>query len=175
MNKIKALIIDVLLYPLTTINNKDFNIFFVLFEPIKHIKVMATHFSDQSFSHSLINNGNYLFNDIKLSNTNYTFTNFHLFVYIAIKQYLSDEFYGIMINTRISKYLIVDYKQYKIYEKNIKNTSIRIFKVIAIHFKFSIGPVLFMRSIIIEIYIKLRKFHIIKSNTTFLLFLADIN
>lgn len=90
LNKMEALVIDVLFYPLAAINSEDFNTFFTLFEPIKHTKVMATQFTHQSFSHSFINKEKHLFNDIKLSNAIYTSINLDLFAYIAIKQYLFD-------------------------------------------------------------------------------------
>lgn len=86
LNKIKVLIIYILWYLLVTINNKDYKSFFTSFGPIKYIKVIATHFTNQLFSHFLSSNSKYLSNNINPSNANYIIADPNLFIYITIEQ-----------------------------------------------------------------------------------------
>ena len=97
------------------------------------------------------------------------------FVYVISDCYISDEFYGIMIDTRASKFSIIGYGQYLAYKTmndDVTNNSI---KTEAIYVQFGIGSISFIKSINILISIDQIKFHIIKIDTSFLLCLADLN
>lgn len=56
---------DIASLPLVAIHDRNSNAFFILYELVKNVKLMATYFADWSFSHSLIANDNYLPNNTK--------------------------------------------------------------------------------------------------------------
>ncbi len=100
--------------------------------------------------------------------------NTDLFTYIIIDRYTSEMFYDIMIDSRTSVRLIVDYEQYLAF---IKNTSIKLnsTKVEAVNVQFEIESTFSIESLTIDISFELVKFHVVKADTFFLLSLADMN
>ena len=81
---------------------------------------------------------------------------------------------GIIIDTKASKYFITGYSQFLILQKINKvqlNKSIR--GIISIQFK--IGSISSINFIKVATLIGIVKFYIIKVNTPFLLYLADID
>ena len=136
---------------------------------------IATNLANRSFSHSLITIGNILSNHINFANIACDTINTDPFAYIAINWYLSDKFYGIMIDTGISKYFIAGYGQLMAYTRDIKDTTINISKVGAIYVQFGIGSILSIGSVLIQTLIGHIKFHIVKADTLFLLCLAKMD
>lgn len=61
------------------------------------------------------------------------------------------------------------------YIKDIKNTIINIAKAVLIDIQFNSSSILFMGSIIIQIFIRYIKFYIVKINTSFLFCFADLD
>ena len=79
-----------------------------------------------------------------------------------------------IINIGALKRLIVGYRQYLVYRK-IYNTVVNTLKAGAINVQFSISSTSSIGSIIVNIPVGNIKFYIIKANTPFLLYLADMD
>jgi hypothetical protein len=97
-----------------------------------------------------------------------------LFTYMIIDRYTFAVFYEIMIDSKTSIRLIVDYEQYLTF---IKNTSIDLnrIKTDIVNVQFEIELIFLIKLFIIDISFELMKFHVIKTDTSFLLSLADMN
>jgi hypothetical protein len=100
--------------------------------------------------------------------------NIDFFTYIIIHCYTFEMFYDIMIDSDVFKRSTVDYEQFLAYQKNNKDDLIDTIKAETINVQFEIESIFSLKSIIIDISIKLMKFHVIKINTSFLLNLVDI-
>ena len=101
-------------------------------------------------------------------------TNIDLFAYNITSHYTSIKFMGIIINTKASKYSIVGYSQFLTLQKINKvqlNESIR--STVSIQFK--IGFTSSISFIKVATPIGIVEFYIVKVNTPFLLYLADID
>jgi hypothetical protein len=79
-----------------------------------------------------------------------------------------------MIDSKTSIQLIVDYEQYLAFIKNIFINLNRI-KIDTVNVQFEIESTLSINSLTIDTSFELMKFHVIKTNTSFLLNLADMN
>jgi hypothetical protein len=166
-------------------------------------EIMITNLANRSLNHFLINNLHICMNNDQTSNNSQTnlktltlsdfvqidlnalifvhicmkniiMKNIDLFTYIIIDRYTFAVFYEIMIDSRASIRSIVDYEQYLTFIKNISIDLNRI-KTNIVNVQFEIESTLSLKSIIIDISIELMKFHVIKTNTLFLLSLADMN
>ena len=106
--------------------------------------------------------------------TDVFFTNIDLFIYNITLYYTSIKFIGIIIDTKASKYSIVGYSQFLILQKINKvqlNKSTR--GIVSVQFRIgSISSISFIKVITL---IGIVEFYIIKVNTPFLLYLADID
>jgi len=80
----------------------------------------------------------------------------------------------VIINTGALKRLIVGYRQYLTYRKTY-NTIINTLKASAINVQFSISSTPSIGSVIVNTPVSNIEFHIIKADTPFLLYLADID
>lgn len=80
-----------------------------------------------------------------------------------------------MIDTSAFKQFRASYRQFMVYTKDIKYTTIDISKVGTIHVRLGIGTILYIGSVLIQTYIGHIKFHIVKANILFLLFLASMD
>jgi hypothetical protein len=80
----------------------------------------------------------------------------------------------VIIDTKALKRLTVNYKQYLIYRKTY-NTVIDILKASAINVQFSINFTSFISSVIVNIPVSNVKIYIIKADTPFLLYFADMD
>ena len=112
-----------------------------------------------------------------ITNTNptaYHNNNLDPFAYIATSQYTSNKFYKVIINIRALKRSTAGYRQYLAYRK-IYNTVINTSKASTINIQFGISSTPFISSIIVNILVSNIKFYIIKANTPFLLYLADMD
>ena len=94
--------------------------------------------------------------------------------FVSIERYTEKKFFGIMIDTEISRYSTIDYEQFLAYSKIIE-TVINSAKAEIIHVQFDIKSISFIKSIIITISIDQIEFHVIKIDTFFLLCLADFD
>jgi hypothetical protein len=96
------------------------------------------------------------------------------FTYIITDRYTSEVFYDIMIDSEASVRSIVGYEQYLAF---IKNTPIDLnrTKRETVNVQFGIESTPSVESLTIDTPIGLVKFHVIKTDTPFLLSLADMN
>lgn len=136
---------------------------------------MANNFANRSFNHFPIIISNVLFNHISFINATYITIDSNFFAYIAKNWYLSDKFYRIMIKIDVSKHFIASYGQFMTYIRDIKDKTINIAKTSSIYVLFDIGSISFIESIIIQIFIGHIEFHIVKTNTLFLLYLTNLD
>jgi hypothetical protein len=79
-----------------------------------------------------------------------------------------------MINIGALKRSTVGYRQYLVYKKTY-NTVINTLKAGAINVQFGIGSTSSISSVIVNTLVSNIKFHIIKADTPFLLYLIDID
>ena len=79
-----------------------------------------------------------------------------------------------MIDTKISRYSTIDYKQFLAYSKIIE-TAINLVKIEVIHVQFDMKSISFIEFIIITTFIDQIEFHVVKIDTFFLLCLADLD
>ena len=140
--------------------------FFISFGTLQHAKIMTVNFNQRAFEHELgiiefLNK----FHDSETSDS---------FAYVVSDRYISDEFYGIMIDTDASKYSTAGYEQYFAY-KAIYDVNIDSSKTRAIYVQFDIGFISSIGSIAIATPIGQVEFHIVKADTPFLLCLADLD
>ena len=101
-------------------------------------------------------------------------TNIDLFVYNISLYYISIKFIGIIINIKVFKHFIAGYSQFFILQKINKvqlNKSIRG----TVNIQFRISSTSSISSIKVVTLIGIVEFYIIKVNTPFLLYLADID
>lgn len=129
LDKMKALIIDVLLLLSTVLNNENSKTFFKLLNLMEKAEEIATNLADRSFSHFFIIISNILPNYIRSDNIVCDISDANPFTYITTDQYLSDKFYEIMIDTSVFKYSTMDNKQFMAYTRDIKDTTIDIAKI----------------------------------------------
>ena len=144
---------------------ENFETFFTSFEALQHAEVMIINLNQRAFEHGLEIISIEFLNDFEASDP---------FAYVISDRYISDEFYEIMIDTDASKYSIVDYEQYLIY-KAIYDVNIDFFKTGAIYVQFGIEFISFIGFIAMAIFIGQVEFHIVKTDTPFLLCLADLD
>ena len=149
----------------TSPKSENFETFFTSFEALQHAEIMTINFNQRVFEHGLRIISIEFLNDFEASDP---------FAYIISDRYISDEFYGIMIDTNASKYSIVDYEQYLAY-KAIYDVNIDFFKAEAIYVQFENGFISFIGFIAIATPIGQVEFHIVKADTPFLLCLADLD
>jgi hypothetical protein len=196
IDEMKTLIMNLSSFSvLSFISNNLSNVetFMISFESVKNAEMMITNLVNRSFNHLLINNLHICMNDDQTSNVFQTnlknfslidlnvfifvhicMKNIDFFTYIIIDRYTFNVFYDIIIDSRASTRSIVDYEQYLAF---IKNTSIDLnrAKTEAVNVQFELESIFSLRSITIDISMRLVKFHVIKADTFFLLSLADMN
>src|SRR6266576_3444803 len=99
-----------------------------------------------------------------------------LFIYITTKRYTPKEFYNIIIDIGTSKKSTAGYGQYLIYKTTIdNNTDINTIQTGAVNVQFGISLTVLIRLVVVKTLIGLVNFHIVKADTLFLLYLADID
>ncbi len=192
----KALIMNLSILSLISDNLSNVETFMITFDFVQNAEMMITNLVNRSLNYFLINNLHICMNDDQTSDVlqtdlktlssfdffvfvhicmkNTIMKNIDLFTYIIIDRYTSEMFYDIMIDSKASVRSIVDYEQYLAF---IKNTSIDLdhIKTETVNVQFEIESILSLKSIIIDTSIELMKFHVIKTDTSFLLSLADMN
>lgn len=106
----KVLMINVkfLSPPLLNQENLNINTFIIFFKIIHLTKIITTDLENYLFDH-IINRNNLELNYHKSD----------IFIYITLEKNISNEFYEIMIDIKVSNQLMAKYEQYLIYKKNI--------------------------------------------------------
>lgn len=111
---IETLIINIESFEFETKKNEFmFSTFFMFFEKFDQIDVMVLKLINRAFSHCLKNE-----NLVQITSAFQKSTNLiDSIVYLNIDRYTFSEFFGVMIDTNIFTYSIVDYEQYLTYSK----------------------------------------------------------
>ncbi len=105
-------------------------------------------------------------------------TNSDSFSYVMISdRYISEKFYEMMIDSNASTKSTVEYDQYLVFKKHKIDSSIdlNVTKTETVNIQFDIESARSIKSLIIDTSFEVMKFHVIKTHTSFLLSLADIN
>jgi hypothetical protein len=182
IDEIKALIVNLSILSLISDNLSNVEIFITSFDLVEkaNAEIMITNLANRSLSHFLINNqtADDLQTDLKIAHSSnlihICMKDIDFFTYIIIDRYTSKMFYDIMIDSKASVQLIVDYKQYLAFIKNI-SIELDSIKVETINVQFEIESTFSIESFTIDISFELVKFHVMKADTFFLLSLADMN
>jgi hypothetical protein len=193
IDEMKTLIMNLSILSLISDNSANTETFIISFESVKNAEMMITNLANRSLNHFLINNLHICMNDDQTSDVLQTdlknlslidlnvFTfvhicmkNIDLFTYIIIDRYTFEMFYDIMTDSKASVRSIVDYEQYLAFIKNISIDLNRI-KTDAVNVQFEIESTSSVESLTIDISLRLMKFHVIKTDTLFLLNIADMN
>jgi hypothetical protein len=190
IDKMKTLIMNLsILSSLSLFSNSNnlsnVETFIISFDSVHNAKILTSNLANRSLSHFLINNLHislkmthsfaFVQSDLNVSIfVHICMKNIDSFTYIIIDRYTFAVFYEIIIDSKASIQSIVDYEQYLAFIKNIF-IELDSIKVEAINVQFEIESILSLKSITIDISMRLVKFHVIKADTFFLLSLADIN
>ena len=98
------------------------------------------------------------------------------FTYITTERYTPKEFYSVIIDTGASKKSTAGYRQYLTYKATTNdNTDINTTQTGAINIQFGISLTTSIRSVTVKTLIGLVNFYIVKVDTPFLLYLADMD
>jgi hypothetical protein len=197
IKEMKALMIDFSSFLSLFEKNENAETFIIIFESMKNFESMIIDLINRSFSHYLIDfhinmNDQLLSNDqindhlqISLKNksliivyTDMKNTNSDLFAYVMISdRYISEKFYEMMIDSNASTKSTVEYDQYLVFKKHKIDSSIdlNVTKTETVNIQFDIESARSIESLIIDISFEIVKFHVIKTDISFLLSLADMN
>ena len=165
-NAFNTLVVDI--DPSTLLDEDDqATVYYTLYGEIKlnNTTTIALKLANRAYSYAVITIN---------TTTDVFLTNIDLFAYNITLYYTFIKFIGIIIDIKASKYFIIGYSQFFILQKINKvqlNQSTR--GIISIQFGIdSISSISFIK---VAILIGIVEFYIIKVNTPFLLYLADIN
>ena len=137
------------------------------FDSIQNVEMIMTDLNNKAFEH-------FLTHDISTTTTT-IMKNSNPFVYIATERYSAAKFYEIMIDTSASRHFTAKYDQYLTYEKYYDDISIDIQKANVVQVQFDIDAISFMKLIKISTLVRIVEFHVVKTDMSFLLCLADMN
>jgi hypothetical protein len=194
IKEMKALMIEFSSFSSLEKNNAE--TFIIIFESMKNFESMIIDLINRSFSHYLIDfhtnmNAQSSSNDriidhlqINLKNessiiivhTDMKNTNADSFAYVMIfDRYISEKFYEVMIDSSASTKSIAEYEQYLAFNKINSIIDLNLFRAETVNVQFEIGSASSIGSLTIDISFEIVKFHVIKTDTSFLLSLADMN
>jgi hypothetical protein len=192
IKEMKALMIDFSSFLSLFEKNENAETFIIIFESMKNLESMIIDLINRSFSHYLIdfhtdmNDQTTDHHQISLKNefsiitvhTGMKNTNSDSFAYVMIfDRYISEKFYEIMIDSNASTKSTAEYDQYLAFKKNKIDSSIDLdfSRAEAVNVQFEIESASLIESLTIDISFEIVKFHVIKTDTSFLLSLADMN
>ncbi len=201
IKKMKALMIEFSSFS-SFLEKKNVEAFIIIFESMKNLQIMINDLNNRSFSHYLIdfrtdmndqslNDQNINHLQISLKNgffiivlhimivyTDMKNTNPDSFAYVMIfHRYISKKFHEMMIDSNASTKSTVEYEQYLTFKKNKTDSSVDLdlSRAETVNVQFDIESTSSIESLIIDISFKIVKFHVIKTDTSFLLSLASMN
>jgi hypothetical protein len=178
--------------------NENAEAFITTFGSMENLGSMTTDLINRSFSHYFIDFHTDM-NDQSSSNdqiidhlqiclkkgfsmiiihTGMKNTNPDSFAYVmTFDRYISEKFYEMMIDSNASTKSTVEYDQYLIFKKHKIDSSIdlNVTKTETVNIQFDIESARSIESLIIDISFEIVKFHVIKTDISFLLSLADMN
>jgi hypothetical protein len=194
LEEMKALIVNLSALSSISDNSSNAETFMTSLDLVQNAEMIITNLANRLLSHFLINNLHISTNDkaqalddlqtgLKMSHLfdlvhtcmkDTIMKNIDFFAYIIIDRYTSEMFYDIMIDSETSIRSIVDYEQYLAFIKNI-SIDLDCIKTETINVQFEIESTSSVKSLTIDISMELIEFHVIKTDTSFLLSLADMN
>ncbi len=196
IKKIKALMIEFSSSLSSFEKNSNAETFIITFEPMKNLKSMISDLINRSFSHYLIdfhtNMNNQILNDQNLVHLQISLKNESIiivhtdmkniksdsFAYVmTFDRYISEKFYEIMIDSNASTKSTAEYDQYLAFKKNKIESSVDLdfSRAETVNVQFEIELASSIKSLTIDTSFEVVKFHVIKTDTSFLLSLADMN
>ncbi len=173
--------------------NENAETFIIIFGSMKNFELMTTDLVNRSFSHYLIdfhtdmndqflNDQNLVYLQISLKkessilHTDIKDTNLDSFAYVMIfDRYISEKFYEVMIDSDASTKSTAEYEQYLAFNKMNLTIDLNSFRTETVNIQFDIESASSIKSLIIDISFEIMKFHVIKTDISFLLSLADMN
>jgi hypothetical protein len=196
IKEMKALMIDFSSFLSFFKKNENAETFIIIFESMKNFELMTIDLVNRSFSHYLIDfhtdmNDQSSSNDqiidhlqicltkessIIIIHTDMKNTNSDLFAYVmTLDRYISEKFYEMMIDSSASTKSIAEYEQYLAFNKMNLIIDLNLFRTETVNVQFDIKSASSIKSLIIDISFEIVKFHVIKTDISFLLSLADMN
>jgi hypothetical protein len=188
-NEMKALMIEFSSFSFLEKDNAK--TFIIIFESMKNLELMTTDLVNRSFSHYLIDfhsdMNDQIINHLQISLKNEFFiivhtdmknTNRDSFAYVmTLDRYISEKFYEMMIDSNASTKSITEYDQYLAFKKNKIDSSVDLdsSRTDAVNVQFDIESASSIKSLTIDISFEIVKFHVIKTDISFLLSLADMD
>jgi hypothetical protein len=189
--EMKALMIDFSSFSFFE-KNSNAETFIIIFESMKNLQLMTTDLVNRSFSHYLIdfhtdmNDQTIDYLQINLKNgfsiiivhTDMKNINSDSFAYVMISdRYTFEKFYEMMIDSNASTKSIAEYDQYLAFKNHKIDSFIDLNHTRAetVNVQFDIELARSIKSLIIDTLFEVMKFHVIKTDTSFLLSLADMN
>jgi hypothetical protein len=170
--------------------NSNAETFIIIFESMKNSEMMIVNLTNRSLSHYLIDFHTDM-NDqiidhlqiclkkefsIIIVHTNMKNINSDLFAYVMIfDRYISEKFYEMMIDSNASTKSTAEYEQYLAFNKINSTIDLNLFRTETVNVQFEIESASSIKSLTIDISFEIVKFHVIKTDTSFLLSLADMN
>jgi hypothetical protein len=96
---------------------------------------------------------------------------------MTFDRYISKKFYEVMIDSSVLAKSTVEYDQYLAFKKNKIDSSVDLdlSRTETVNVQFKIGSASSIESLTIDALFEVMKFHVIKTDTSFLLSLADMN
>ncbi len=191
IKEMKALMIEFLSFSLFE-KNINAETFIIIFESMKNSEMMIVNLINRSLSHYVIDFHTDM-NDqiidhlqiclkkeffIIIVHTDIKKINSDSFAYVMIfDRYISEKFYEMMIDSSASTKLIAEYDQYLAFKNHKIDSFIDLnhIKTEAVNVQFDIESTSSIKSLIIDISFEIMKFHVIKTDTSFLLSLIDMN
>jgi GTP:adenosylcobinamide-phosphate guanylyltransferase len=181
IKEMKALMIEFSSFSLLEKNNAE--TFIIIFESMKNFESMITDLVNRSFSHYLID----FHTDMKeiCSKKEFSIITVHTdmkninsdsFAYVMIfDRYISEKFYEVMIDSSASTKSTAEYDQYLAFNKMNLTIDLNFVRTETVNVQFDIESASSIESLTIDISFEVVKFHVIKTNISFLLSLADMN
>jgi hypothetical protein len=194
IKEMKALMIEFSSFSSFEKNNAE--TFIIIFESMKNLESMIIDLINRSFSHYFIDfhtdmNDQSSSNDriidhlqISLKNGFFIITvhtdmkniNSDSFAYVMIfDRYISEKFYEMMIDSSASTKSVAEYEQYLAFNKINSIIDLNFFRTETVNVQFEIESASSIGSLTIDTSFEIVKFHVIKTDTSFLLSLADMN
>jgi hypothetical protein len=186
IKKMKALMIEFSSLFSLLEKNSNAETFIIIFESMKNPQSMIIDLINRSFNHYLIDFhtdiNDQIIDHLQISlkteplHTDMKNINSDSFAYVMIfDRYISEKFYEIMIDSSASTKSIAEYEQYLAFNKIDLFIDLNLSRAEAVNVQFDIESVRSIESLIIDISFEIVKFHVIKTDISFLLSLADMN
>jgi hypothetical protein len=172
--------------------NSNAETFIIIFESMKNSEMMIVNLINRSLSHYLIDFHTDM-NDqiidhfqiclkkeffIIIVHTDMKNINSDSFAYVMIlDRYISEKFYEMMIDSNASTKFIAEYDQYLAFKNHKIDSFIDLnhTRTETVNVQFDIESARSIKSLIIDISFEIMKFHVVKTDISFLLSLADMN